>query len=202
MDRFREGVKRFQTEVFPARRELFESLARMQRPSALFITCADSRIDPELLTQSGPGEIFVERNPGNIVPIYDSSSKVGVSASVEYAVSVLNVKWIIVCGHSNCGAMKALLRDPEQLQNLPSVARWLSFGQPARDRLSADTRMSSEEQLERMTQLNVIEQIQHLKTHPSVARSTDLMIEGWTYEIHTGKVAAFNPSTGAFESLT
>ena len=111
MDYLRRGVHRFRTETFPTKRDLYVNLAEKQHPQALFLTCGDSRIDPSALTSTEPGEIFVERTPGNIVPIYSDEAAVGVSASIEYSVVVLGVRDIIVCGHSACGAMKGLL-DP------------------------------------------------------------------------------------------
>src|SRR3954468_7323268 len=115
----RQGVQRFRSTVFSERRELYESLAEKQVPFALFLTCGDSRVDPSLLTGTEPGQIFVERTPGNIVPIYDENVNVGVSASIEYAVAVLGVQDVIVCGHSACGAMKGLLH-PEELKKTPA----------------------------------------------------------------------------------
>src|SRR3954471_20330217 len=126
METILSGVRNFRTIVFPQKKEIYERLAEKQVPLALFLTCGDSRIDPSLLTGTEPGEIFVERTPGNIVPVYDDEVSVGVSASIEYAVAVLGVKNIIVCGHSACGAMKALL-DPEKLTCLPATARWLKY---------------------------------------------------------------------------
>src|SRR5689334_8852641 len=114
MEQVCDGVRRFQATVFPQMQQLYESLAEKQKPHTLFLTCGDSRIEPSLLTGTEPGQIFVERNPGNIVPIYDGKVGVGVSASIEYAVAVLGVENIIVCGHSSCGAMKALL-EPNRL---------------------------------------------------------------------------------------
>jgi carbonic anhydrase len=202
MDEIRAGVKRFYLEVFPERRHLYERVATSQQPRALFLTCGDSRIDPELLTGSGPGEIFVERNPGNMVPVYNEDAQVGVSASIEYAVSVLQVPHIIVCGHSNCGAMKAVLH-PESLATLPAVRHWLHLASPALDILDrAHTRGTDEERLGCLTRLNVIEQMKHLETHPAVVerlRQGRLTIDGWMYEIHTGRVEAYNSNSGKFE---
>src|SRR5690348_10417130 len=126
----RRGVHRFRNETFPSKRELYVNLAEKQDPLALFITCGDSRIDPSALTSTEPGEIFVERTPGNIVPVYSDDAAVGVSASIEYSVVVLGVKDIVVCGHSACGAMKGLL-DPVELLHIPATARWLQYADPA-----------------------------------------------------------------------
>ncbi|HKQ47933.1 MAG TPA: carbonic anhydrase [Phycisphaerae bacterium] len=204
MDEIRNGVRRFQMEVFPQRRHFYEGVAASQSPRALFLTCGDSRIDPELLTSSGPGEIFVERNPGNLVPVYDERSRVGVSASIEYALSVLQVRQIIICGHSNCGAMKALMH-PEKLAALPAVRQWLSFAEPALEALDRDHRDDADDvRLVAITRLNVLLQIKNLETHPAVAdglRKGRISVDGWVYEIHTGKVEAFNSMTGRFEAF-
>src|SRR6516162_2479310 len=124
MNRLLEGVRRFRHEVYPHRREVYQEAARTpQRPHTLFITCADSRIDPETITQSKPGELFVTRNIGNLVPAYGEMLG-GVSAVVEYAVSALKERHIVVCGHSQCGAMQGLL-DPEAVAKMPTVENWL-----------------------------------------------------------------------------
>jgi carbonic anhydrase len=202
METILRGVHDFRRIVFPQKREIYESLAEKQVPLALFITCGDSRIDPSLLTGTEPGEIFVERTPGNIVPVYDQDVSVGVSASIEYAVAVLGVKDIIICGHSACGAMKALLH-PEELASLPATARWLKYAHPALETLSSKN-VNHAERLKRLTQMNVLEQISHLHTHPAVEqrfKAGKLGIHGWFYEIHTGVVEAYNPTSGRFELI-
>lgn len=202
MHQIREGVRRFRTVIFPERRELYESLAEKQHPFALFITCGDSRIEPSLLTGTTPGQIFVERNPGNIVPIYGETVGVGVSSSIEYAVAVLGVDDVIVCGHSACGAMRALLH-PEVLEKVPATAHWLKYAQAAVQELERhDQREDESVRLKKLVHLNVLEQMSHLHTHPTVAerlKRGTLGIHGWFYEIHTGTVEAFNPATRKFE---
>ena len=202
LDYLRQGVHRFRNEVFPAKRELYERLAEKQIPHALFLTCGDSRIDPSALTSTDPGDIFVERTPGNIVPFYSDNVAVGVSASIEYAVVVLGVNDIVVCGHSACGAMKALLH-PEELNFIPATARWLSYAEPAMHLLKERfPDLHGEERLKRLSELNVIEQMAHLHTHPAVesrVRDGRLGLHGWYYEIHTGIVEAYNPQSGQFE---
>ena len=202
MDRIRQGVRRFRTVVFPEKQELYKSLAEKQKPYALFLTCGDSRIEPSLLTGTNPGQMFVERTPGNIVPVYDDTVSVGVSASIEYAVAVLGVPDLIVCGHSACGAMKGLLH-PEILDEIPATARWLKYAQPAVELLERDHRGAGDaDRLKILTQLNVLEQMAHLHTHPAVEerlKAGTLGIHGWFYEIHTGSVDAYDPATGKFE---
>src|ERR1700716_2675425 len=131
MDKILEGLAHFQQDVYPRHRDLFEKLALGQRPQALFITCADSRIDPCLLTQTKPGELFICRIIGNVVPPYPDAIG-GVSATIEYAVGVLGVADVIVCGHTDCGVLKGAL-NPEALKPLSSVTAWLNYAQPARD---------------------------------------------------------------------
>ena len=129
-DLLHQGVRRFHTDVFLENRQQYERAAsEAQRPHTLFITCADSRIEPGALTQSGPGDIFVARNIGNVVPAYGEMLG-GVSAVIEYSVMALNVSQIVVCGHSDCGAMKGLL-DRESLSGMPTVDRWLHNAEAA-----------------------------------------------------------------------
>jgi carbonic anhydrase len=202
MEYLRRGVHRFRSETFPNNRELYESLADKQKPHALFLTCGDSRIDPSALTSTDPGQIFVERTPGNIVPIYSDEAAVGVSASIEYSIAVLGVKDVIVCGHSACGAMKGLL-DPEELHAIPATARWLKYAKRAVDLLSQScANLRGQERVNCLSKLNVIEQMAHLHTHPAVESRVNegqLALHGWYYEIHTGVVEAYNPESGKFE---
>ncbi len=202
MEYLGEGIRRFRTEIFPKNRELYESLAEKQTPYALFVTCGDSRIAPSILTNTDPGRMFVERTPGNIVPVYDETASVGVSASIEYSIAVLGVRDVVICGHSACGAMKGLL-NPEHLNRLPATVRWLKHARPAVERLEQScSGLSGAARLNRLCQLNVIEQMSHLHTHPAVEqrfKEGHLGIHGWYYEIHTGRVEAYNQETGEFE---
>lgn len=198
------GVRKFQTEVFPQQRALFESLRRKQDPLALFITCADARVVPNLFTHTGPGEIFIERNPGNMVPPYGDFVG-GVTSGVEYANLVLKVPLIIVCGHTDCGVMKALLH-PETTAGLPGVQQWMRHGNEARQvvlRESLDR--PEEEQVHRLAEANVLEQIANLKTHPSVASrlaAGEVMIRGWVYDIGSGSIRQADPDTGEFAEFS
>jgi len=196
------GIGRFRQDVFPQRREQFESLADAQQPKALFLTCADSRIVPSMITQTGPGELFIERNPGNIAPVY-SGEAVGVSASIEYAISALRTPHVIICGHSDCGAIKGILH-PEAVADMPAVARWLRYGDEALRRLGAQApsaHKDEHERLRRLTELNVLVQMEHLATHPAVRQALAegrLALHGWVYEIETGEVRAYDPARGLF----
>ena len=186
------GIRKFRTEVYPKNKETYlQAVREPQRPHALFITCADSRIDPELLTQSGPGDIFVARNIGNLVPAYGEMLG-GVSAVVEYAVTGLKVQHVVICGHSDCGAMKALAR-PDSLTDMPAVANWMNNAAAAMS--VAKSMMKNDERpiefVKRLTEENVLLQLQHLRTHPSVAGAMargELTISGWVYDIGKGEV--------------
>ena len=206
LERLKDGVRRFQAEVHAEKAEEYHRAATTpQRPHALLVACADSRIDVEAITSSGPGDIFVTRNVGNMVPAYGEMLG-GVSAVIEYAVSALKVRHIVVCGHSDCGAMKALLR-PESTDSMPTVKSWLTNGQAAltvADSLGHhDDRPS--ERMRRLTEQNVLMQLAHLKTHPSVAGAMvrgELTISGWVYEIGTGEVRIAEDGKWDFTPVT
>lgn len=197
MERIAEGVHRFRNYIFPHLRGMFGELAEGQQPHALMITCADSRVVPNLITDTRPGELFTERNPGNIAPIYNKTSMGGVSASIEYAVAVLKVPNIIVCGHSDCGAIKGIL-NPKAIRKLDAVAHWLAFCPGADEVAGID---DPAERLRVLTELNVLHQIENLKTHPSVAsasRRGKLGLHGWMFDIQTGVIRAWNQKKGQF----
>lgn len=198
-----DGYLRFKKEVFPRDRERFGELANGQHPQALFITCADSRIVPSLLTQSRPGDLFVCRTVGNQIPPYGSGDH-SVASSVEYAVCALQVPNIIVCGHSDCGAMKAILH-PEKVVGLPSTARWLRNADAARAVVHDSYQDLTEGLLVHLLgEENVLAQIENLKTHPSVASRLargELQIHGWFYQIHSGEITSFDAKTGTFKPL-
>lgn len=200
INRLVDGVRRFRKEAFPQRKQLFADLAGHQQPHTLFIACADSRIVPELITQTDPGELFVCRNIGNIVPSYGEMLG-GVSAVVEYACVALEVTDIIVCGHADCGAMKALLNpsDP-RLQAMPTVASWLRNAEAARSIVAAtQPDLTGTAQLKALVEQNVRTQISHLGTHPAVAgrlAAGRLALHGWIYDIETGGVAAMDGAAG------
>lgn len=197
-----DGFLTFQREAFPARSGLFKRLATAQSPGALFITCSDSRVVPELLTQREPGDLFVIRNAGNIVPAYGPEPG-GVSASVEYAVAVLGVTDIVICGHSDCGAMTAI-SDGQSLDHLPAVANWLAHADSAKVVNAARTHASTQERLEALVRGNVIAQLTNIRTHPSVALALDrrsLSLHGWVYDIETGSIDALDGVTGRFVTL-
>jgi carbonic anhydrase len=186
------GIRKFRTEVYPKNKATYlKAVSEPQRPHALFITCADSRLDPESITQSRTGDIFVTRNIGNLVPAYGEMMG-GVSAVVEYAVTGLKVQHVVICGHSDCGAMKALVR-PESLTDMPAVRNWMNNAAAAmsvaKSMAKKDERPS--EFVKRLTEENVLLQLQHLRTHPSVAGAMargELTVSGWVYDIGKGEV--------------
>ncbi|WP_329586827.1 carbonic anhydrase [Kitasatospora sp. NBC_01250] len=177
-----EGVARFRREAFPARAELFAELATTHRPSTLFISCSDARVVPELITGSEPGELFVIRTAGNLVPAYAPGPD-GIAASIEYAVAVLGVTDIVVCGHSACGAMTALA-ESHDLGALPTIADWLHHADAALARTTTAG-------VDALVRSNVHAQLANLVTHPSVARALvqgTVTLHGWCYDIGSGAV--------------
>jgi carbonic anhydrase len=200
MTRLIRGALDFQRRVFGTKQSLFGRLAKGQRPPALFITCSDSRINPNLLTLTEPGELFILRNAGNLVPPHGSRAG-GEEATVEYAVSQLRVRDIIVCGHSHCGAVQGLLH-PVSLQSLPAVADWLVY---AKDVLPAVANVPPEHRLDRAIEANVLLQVEHLRSHPPVAAALaarELRLHGWVYRFETGAVVTYHPVSGRFIPLS
>lgn len=202
LEQLKAGIRRFQTEVYPEQAALYRKAAsEPQEPHTFFIACADSRIDPEAITQSKPGELFVLRNIGNLIPAYGEMMG-GVSAVVEYAVSLLKVKHIVLCGHADCGAMKGLLA-PESVTAMPAVKNWLKNAATAMSVAEAlgEKREAADILMRRVTEQNVLLQIQHLRTHPSVAAAMargELTISGWVYEIGTGEVRIWEEDAKSF----
>lgn len=194
------GLHHFQSNMFESRRDLFERLSKGQSPETLFITCADSRINPNLITNSEPGDLFILRNAGNIIPAHGAGNG-GEAATIEFAVAVLGVKDLIVCGHSSCGAIKALLH-PEQLTNLPAVSNWLKHAETTKQIIEDNyADLEEEEKLNVAIQENVLAQIDNLRTLPIVASRLlkgTLRIHGWTYKIQTGEIFSYSHEEGQF----
>ena len=201
MQKLVEGIHRFQRESFSQDQKLFETLAEGQNPLALFITCSDSRIDPSRLTQTNPGELFIQRTAGNIVPPYGSVFA-GEAATIEYAVAALRIRDIIICGHSHCGAMGGLL-NPDAVEKMPAVKAYLQHAEATR-RIVEENYHHLTDPAKRLTltvEENVLVQLESLKTHPSVAAAVgrgDLKLHGWVYKFETGEVFTFNPDKHAF----
>ncbi|SDV46076.1 carbonic anhydrase [Chitinasiproducens palmae] len=197
-----EGFLKFRQTAYPERSELFKELSNHQKPKALFVTCSDSRVVPELLTQREPGELFVIRNAGNIVPSYGPEPG-GVSATVEYAVSVLGVSDIVICGHSDCGAMTAI-SSCMCLNHLPAVASWLRHADAARAINFSREYGSGEARLSALVRDNVVAQLANIRTHPSVALALAqgrMDLHGWVYDIESGSIDAMDGESGGFLPL-
>lgn len=195
------GIHKFKTEIHEQNEAFFENLSKGQAPETLFITCSDSRVVPNLITSTAPGELFVVRNAGNIVPRHQKPAG-GEEATIEYAVTALGVKHIIVCGHSQCGAMKGLL-CPEILEPLPSVKEWLEHSHKTREIIeSSYSHLGEEEKQNIAIQENVLVQIENLKTHPCISKKLwkrEIHIYGWIYEIESGEVYVHDPVDETFK---
>ncbi|WP_417850515.1 carbonic anhydrase [Thalassoglobus sp.] len=204
MQKLMTGIHQFQDNIFSDQEELFTRLSRGQQPLALFITCSDSRICPNLLTQTEPGELFILRTAGNVVPPY-GAVRGGEAATIEYAVSVLKVRDIVVCGHSHCGVMQALL-NPEGKGKLPAVDELLMHVESTK-RILEENYASVEDPQKRLTlaiEENVLVQLENLRTHPSVIAALsrkELNVHGWVYKFETGKVFGFSHRTGQFVTV-
>ncbi|KUJ66821.1 carbonate dehydratase [Streptomyces albus subsp. albus] len=184
-----DGIARFQRDVFPAKADLFARLAAHHTPHTLFIGCSDARVVPELITGCEPGELFVVRTAGNLVPAYTPGAD-GIAASIEYAVAVLGVSDIVVCGHSACGAMTALTQS-QDLSTAPAVAAWLRHADASRARTATGD-------VPALVRQNVHAQLANLATHPSVARALaqrTITLHGWVYDIGTGSIESL-PTAG------
>lgn len=204
MEKILDGVRRFSHDEYPSQQSFFEQLAEKdQKPMALFITCADSRVHPNLITQTEPGDLFLIRNAGNLVPPYSAQGG-GEIATVEYSVEVLGIRNIIICGHSQCGAMKALLR-PESMAHLPAVRTWCSYAEATRRIVEQKYRgLKGDDLAIAATEENVLVQMNNLSTHPSVAArlsSGELNVYGWYYDIGSGRVYQYDQARGRFMEL-
>ena len=203
MQKLIRGIHLFQQENFRPLQGLFEQLSKGQNPETLFITCSDSRIDPNMLTRSQPGDLFILRNAGNIVPPHGAASG-GEAATIEFAVAALGVKDIIICGHSLCGAMKGLL-EPETVASLPAVSSWLVHAETTRRIVRENYGHLDGDRLVTATvEENVLVQLENLRTLPAVAARLvkgDLHLHGWVYKIETGEMFAYDFSNGQFVPL-
>lgn len=200
VQRLIDGHKRFLQDVFPARRSQFRLLAESQSPEYLFITCSDSRIVPDLILGTGPGDLFISRNAGNVIPVTANDID-GTTATIEYAVEVLKVKYAIVCGHSDCGAMKAAL-NRHGLEKLPKASRWLQHVEAAfSHRQPLNPADGEHAELAALIRGNVVAQLMNLKAQPAVAKKLvhgDLAVRGWFYDILTGRIEEYDESARRF----
>ncbi len=203
MQKLIEGHKRFLAEVFPARKSHFHLLAEGQTPEWLFITCADSRVLPDLILGTEPGDLFISRSIGNVVPV-TSHDVDGVTATIEYAVEVLKVRHIIVCGHSDCGALKAAL-DRKSLENLPKARRWLEHVEAAFAYLQPLNPADGETaELAALIRGNVVAQLKNLQAQMPVRNAMEegrLTVHGWYYDILTGQIEEYDEGEKRFVEL-
>jgi len=202
MHRLVQGFRHFRRNVFPQQTKVFKDLANQQKPHTMIITCSDSRIMPERIFTTEPGDLFVYRNIGNIVPPYTHQVS-GEIAAIEFAVTVLKVEHIVICGHSDCGAMKAALH-PEKAAGMPSVSAWLKHAARARHVFFAHNHTDEKDHLRCLTEENVIAQLDHLRTLPVVAAALTrgtLELHGWVYDIPDAILNVYNPREGKFIPL-
>jgi carbonic anhydrase len=200
-----DGVKYFNNNDFLLHKDLFSELGRKQKPHTLFIGCSDSRVVPNLITKTLPGDLFVVRNIANIVPYYrDTDEFVATTSCIEYAVQILGIENIIICGHSNCGGCNALLKSDEELKNIPHTKKWLELSKRVKEKIESEKIIDEEEKEWRTEQLNIIEQMNHLITYPYIKdkfRKNEINIFGWYYIIETGEVYNYDKNDRVFKKI-
>lgn len=201
MKKLIRGLHEFQADYFSEHHELFEQLAHDQHPRVLFITCSDSRVDPNLITQSKVGDIFVIRNAGNIIPPFGAANG-GEGAAVEYAIHALKIEHIVVCGHSNCGAMKGLLKKEKLRDEMPLVYEWLQHAEATRRLIIENyADRKGDELMDTAIAENVLTQLENLKTYPVIhsrLHQNKLTLHGWVYNIESGDVHAYDPISHSY----
>lgn len=206
MRRLYKGIQKFQKICVEKERRVFARLAKGQSPDVLFFSCLDSRVNPNLLTQSELGELLIVRNVGNIIPPYADSSKMTcTAAAIEFALLVLKVKYIIVCGHSDCGSLKALYYNEKEIAEMPNLKEWLNIIASVKDRAMRNSAGLTLEKRKEMTEKeHIIAQLNHLRTYPLVEKAIKgkrVNLQGWYYEIGTGEVYAYNWLKNMFERI-
>jgi carbonic anhydrase len=205
MDKILNGVVNFQEDEYIKHRQLFQDLSKQQAPHTLFIGCSDSRLVPNLITQTVPGELFVIRNIGNMVPPYRNTEEyVATTAAIEYALEMFTIENIIVCGHSNCGGCAALYQEEAFFERMPHVRKWIQLSDTVRKNVEALKPRDIDHRSWLTEQLNIVEQIRHLFSYPGVKtryEQQSLKVLGWYYEIETGAVFNYNHENGHFEPI-
>ena len=196
-----KGLRQFQSSYVPQHKALLQELAQGQHPRVLFITCSDSRVQPELMTQSDLGDLFVIRNAGNIVPPYGATNG-GEGATIEYAIKSLDIQHIVICGHTTCGAMKGLLQVGELEDKMPLVYNWLKHTEATRELVEENYgHLGKKEKLSTLVAENVLTQIENLRTYPSVRshlHSSEVQLHGWIYNIEDGSVLTYDRASHSF----
>lgn len=203
MKKLLDGLVKFRKEDFEKHRNLFSNLKSEQKPHTLFISCSDSRVDPNMITGALPGDLFVIRNIGNLVPPYrDTPEYAATTSAIEYAVLVLEVENIIVCGHSNCGGCATVLKSSEILDDLPHTKKWMELAIPVRERVFQAIPEEDPGAREwMMEQMNALEQLKHLMTYPYIydrVLSGRLALSCWHYIIETGEVFIYDKEKSEF----
>jgi len=205
MDRVIEGAIKFMEEDYLADEELFRSLANSQTPHTLFIGCADSRVVPNLITNTKPGELFVVRNIANIVPEYDAKGEyIATTAAIEYALYSLEIKNVIVCGHTNCGGCEAVYYDDEKLKKIPNVKKWLNLMHTIKDEVEKLHFSDKSKKMWMTERLNIINSVDNLFTYPNVKEwfeAGKMHIYGWHYDIKKGLLYDYDVRSGHFKLL-
>lgn len=201
MKKLIRGLDEFRQKYVTTHQELLEQLSHGQKPRVLFITCSDSRVAPNLITNTDVGELFVIRNAGNIIPPYGSANG-GEGGTIEYAINALGIEQVVICGHSHCGAMKGLLKLNKLQEDMPLVYDWLKHAEATRRLVLENYPHYSEEELvETLVAENVLIQIDNLKTYPVVKarlHQGKLKIYAWIYQIETGEVLAYDAETHTY----
>lgn len=201
MKKLIRGLDQFRQKYVVEHQELLEQLSHGQKPRVLFITCSDSRVAPNLITNTDIGELFVIRNAGNIIPPYGAANG-GEGGTIEYAITALGIEQVVVCGHSHCGAMKGLLKLNKLQADMPLVYDWLKHAEATRRLVNENYKNRSEEELvETLVAENVLIQIENLKTYPAVRAKIHqgkLQIYAWIYQIETGDVLAYDADTHTY----
>ncbi|MCP2335795.1 SulP family inorganic anion transporter [Actinomadura rupiterrae] len=199
------GIREYQGQTAALVRPIMAELAFEQKPEHLFITCVDSRVVPNIITASGPGDLFINRNVGNMVPRYHAGlPDDSVAATVEYALEVLGIRTITVCGHSNCGAMAALLAGGKEVEHLTSLTKWLQHGKPTLARFVAADPEPDQAPLTRLCQLNVVQQLENLETYPwlrALVDSGELELVGLYLDLETADVHYLDRASGRFSPV-
>ncbi|MFQ5735583.1 MAG: carbonic anhydrase [Thermodesulfobacteriota bacterium] len=206
MDRLYKGIRKFQQEHFRQEEEFYNNLARGQAPDTLFFTCSDSRVDPNIITQSKPGELFIVKNVGNIIPVCnDLYKKTCTAAAIEFALIMLNIADIVVCGHSSCGAVRAMFRDARDFNGMDNLKEWVDTALAVKDRSIEKTDSTSfDDIISTAEKEHIIMQLDHLKTYPLVRKGIDegkLALHGWHYDIGSGAIYSYNEFTDSFDKI-
>lgn len=201
-----KGVKEFSRNEYEIYKKLFHSLKHTQSPHTLFIGCSDSRVVPGLITRSLPGDLFVIRNIANIVPPYRKSNEfLATTSAIEYAVKILNIENIVICGHSNCGGCRALFASEKELKKIPHTKKWLELAQPVKDKVQTiRAKYKGKDTAWIVEQENIVEQMNHLTTYPYIVeryQNKELNILGWYYEIDSGTVYNYSTTIRRFEKI-